>query len=60
MVIGGVRRFQIGGETLSINQGEVMFEKRHPYPLATVIRMRSQETQVVMGFITRVGGIESC
>ena len=37
-----------------------MFEKRHPYPLATVIGMRSQETQVVVGFITRVGGIEAC
>src|SRR5271170_1412354 len=59
MVIGGVRRFQIGGESVSIDQLKVMFQKRHPYPLAAVIGMRSQKTQVVVRLVTWMGGIKA-
>src|SRR5271163_293978 len=58
-VVGGVRRFQIGGKPVDINQCKVMFQKRHPDPLATVARMRSQETQVVVGLVTGVRSIEA-
>ena len=59
MIVGGVRRFQVGGETVSVDQCEVVFQKRHPDPFATMVGMRSQETQVVVGLVTRVRGIEA-
>src|SRR5271154_4388148 len=57
MVIGGVRRFQIGGGTISVNQRKGMFQKRHPQPLAAVIGMRSQKTEVVVRLVTWMGGV---
>jgi hypothetical protein len=59
MFVGGVRRFKVGGHSVEIDQRKVMLEQRHAEPLAAMVGMGSQETQVLVGLVARVSGIDA-